>query len=101
MLAVVVSAAAEAASLERDTLAKQIAVQLAHVFDTPDLAQPVWHQVISEKRATFSCTPNLQRPTNQTSHAGLVLAGDYTDCDYPATLESAVRSGAAAAQLLA
>lgn len=101
LLAVVVSAAAEAASLERDTLAKQIAVQLAHVFDTPDLAQPVWHQVISEKRATFSCTPNLQRPTNQTSHAGLVLAGDYTDCDYPATLESAVRSGAAAAQLLA
>lgn len=101
LLAVVVSAAAEAASLERDTLAKQIAVQLAHAFEAPELAQPVWHQVISEKRATFSCTPNLRRPTNQTSHAGLVLAGDYTDCDYPATLESAVRSGAAAAQLLA
>jgi hypothetical protein len=28
-----------------------------------------------------------------------VLAGDYTASDYPATLESAVRSGVAAARL--
>lgn len=100
LLAVVVSAAAEAIAIERETLALQIANQLAQVFTTPELAHPLWHQVISEKRATFSCTPNLQRPTNQTSHAGLVLAGDYTACDYPATLESAVRSGIGAAQLL-
>jgi hydroxysqualene dehydroxylase len=29
-----------------------------------------------------------------------VLAGDYTASDYPATLESAVRSGIGAAQLV-
>lgn len=100
MLAVVVSAAAEAVNIERETLATQIAAQLAQVLQLPELAHPVWHQVISEKRATFSCTPNLQRPTNLTTRAGLVLAGDYTACDYPATLESAARSGIAAAQLL-
>ena len=100
LLAVVVSAAVEAIAIEREALALQIAAQLAHAFAAPELANPLWHQVISEKRATFSCTPNLQRPANQTSHTGLVLAGDYTACDYPATLESAVRSGIAAAQLL-
>ena len=94
------SAAVEAIAIEREALALQIAAQLAHAFAAPELANPLWHQVISEKRATFSCTPNLQRPANQTSHTGLVLAGDYTACDYPATLESAVRSGIAAAQLL-
>ncbi|MGZ3255010.1 MAG: FAD-dependent oxidoreductase, partial [Burkholderiaceae bacterium] len=52
------------------------------------------------KRATFSCTPALDRPENATSINGLVIAGDYTASDYPATIESAVRSGVAAAKLL-
>jgi hypothetical protein len=58
-------------------------------------------QVISEKRATFACTPGLDRPGNATGLSGLALAGDYTACDYPATLESSVRSGLAAAALAA
>jgi hypothetical protein len=57
-------------------------------------------QVITEKRATFACTPALVRPGNASGAPGLVLAGDYTASDYPATLESAVRSGAQAAALL-
>ena len=56
-----------------------------------------WHQVIRERRATFSCRPHLPRPSAQTPVAGLWLAGDYVCADYPATLEAAVRSGAAAA----
>jgi hypothetical protein len=42
----------------------------------------------------------LQRPTESTPWKGLVLAGDYLASDYPATLESAVRSGVRAAALL-
>ena len=57
-------------------------------------------RVITEKRATFSCTPGLDRPGNQTPLPGLVLAGDYTASDYPATLETAVQSGVAAATLI-
>ncbi|WP_374326323.1 hydroxysqualene dehydroxylase HpnE [Azonexus sp.] len=56
-----------------------------------------WRQVIREKRATFSCRPNQARPNWHTADPRLVLAGDHTWADYPATLEGAVRSGRRAA----
>ena len=62
------------------------------------LPQPSWHQVVRERRATFSCRPDLPRPAAQTPLSGLWLAGDYTCAEYPATLEGAVRSGVAAAK---
>ena len=62
------------------------------------LSPPLWHQVIRERRATFSCRPNLPRPPIKTPLTGLWLAGDYVCADYPATLEGAVRSGVAAAR---
>jgi squalene-associated FAD-dependent desaturase len=101
LLAVVVSAALAATALDQGTLAQAIAVQLATVLQMPALAQPVWAQVIAEKRATFSCTPGLVRPGNDIGLSSLALAGDYTASDYPATLESAVRSGLGAAALIA
>jgi len=61
------------------------------------IPHPSWHQVIRERRATFSCRPNLPRPAPKTAIPGLWLAGDYVCADYPATLEGAVRSGVAAA----
>ncbi|MES2149124.1 MAG: hydroxysqualene dehydroxylase HpnE [Pseudomonadota bacterium] len=97
---VVVSASAEAAALDQGQLARAIAVQLAAVMARPALVQPAWVQVITEKRATFACTPGLARPPNASGLPGLVLAGDYTAGDYPATLEAAVRSGVQAAALL-
>lgn len=57
------------------------------------LPAPIWHQIITERRATFSCTPHLIRPDTHTGLPGLLLAGDYLLPEYPATLESAVRSG--------
>ncbi|HEU4373218.1 MAG TPA: hydroxysqualene dehydroxylase HpnE [Telluria sp.] len=100
LCSVVVSASADAAALDQADLARAIAAQLAAVFGRPALAEPAWTQVITEKRATFSCTPGLQRLATATALAGLVLAGDYVESDYPATLESAVRSGAAAARAI-
>jgi uncharacterized protein with NAD-binding domain and iron-sulfur cluster len=57
-------------------------------------------RTIIEKRATLKASPDLRRPGNATQIRGLALAGDWTDSDYPSTLESAVRSGEAAAQLV-
>jgi predicted NAD/FAD-dependent oxidoreductase len=100
ILSVVISASNEAIELDKQELTHLIAAQLAKALDMPTLAQPLWSKVISEKRATFSCTPALQRPANATGLPGLLLAGDYTAGDYPATLEGAVRSGLAAARAL-
>ncbi|KQV82533.1 phytoene dehydrogenase [Massilia sp. Root351] len=105
MLAVVISASGKAAGLGQAALAAAIAAQLAAVLRRPELAQPSWSRVVTEKRATYACTPALARPANATGLPGLLLAGDYTAGDdaaanYPATLESAVRSGVAAVKIL-
>jgi squalene-associated FAD-dependent desaturase len=100
LLAVVVSASGPALEQGKDGLASLVAAQLAEAFGRPELVSPQWTRVISEKRATFACTPGLRRPPNDIGIAGLALAGDYTAGEYPATLESAARSGVNAARLL-
>lgn len=57
-------------------------------------------QTVVEKRATFACTPDLQRPP-QAIAPGLLACGDYVAGPYPATLEGAVRSAVAAVRALA
>ena len=54
--------------------------------------------VVREKRATFSVAPGQPpRPPVRTAVPGLFLAGDWIDTGLPATIESAVASGHAAA----
>ncbi|MFJ7566371.1 hydroxysqualene dehydroxylase HpnE [Herminiimonas sp. NPDC097707] len=100
LFAVVVSTSTSAIELGHEALSAAIATQLAHALQMPALAHPEWSRIISEKRATFSCTPALQRPEEKTEFPHLVIAGDYLASDYPATLESAVHSGVKAASLL-
>ncbi|MES2100270.1 MAG: hydroxysqualene dehydroxylase HpnE [Pseudomonadota bacterium] len=52
-------------------------------------------RTLTEKRATFRCTPGLQRPPMRIA-PNLHAAGDHVAGPYPATLEGAVRSGRAA-----
>jgi len=77
-------------TLSDDALAAQIETALG-------LGPADWQRVIREKRATFSCRPQQARPAHITADPRLILAGDYTWTDYPATLEGAVRSGRRAA----
>lgn len=91
LLAFVVSASQG----ERETIQAQVLQQARSQLGL-DL-QAV--QTVVEKRATFACTPALQRPA-QTIVPGLLACGDYVAGPYPATLEGAVRSGLAAAQAL-
>ncbi|MFM9834709.1 MAG: hydroxysqualene dehydroxylase HpnE [Methylophilaceae bacterium] len=98
LMAVIISAEGEHQKMEHTALALTIAEELKKAF--PALNKPIWHQVIAEKRATFTCRPNLPRPTNSTLYPNLYIAGDYTYADYPATIEGAVRSGINAANLI-
>ncbi|CAN4271675.1 COG2907 Predicted NAD/FAD-binding protein [Methylophilaceae bacterium] len=98
LMAVVISAQGKHQKLTQEMLALKVAQELQHVF--PQLPKPLWHKVIAEKRATFSCSVNLPRPANITPYQHLYLAGDYTYADYPATIEGAVRSGLACASLI-
>jgi hydroxysqualene dehydroxylase len=54
-----------------------------------------------DREATFVPTPGLRRPGPVTSCPQLVIAGSWTDTGWPATMESAVRSGRSAAGALA
>jgi len=99
LIAVIVSAEGKHQRLSQDELALKIARELSQAF--PALEKPLWHKVIAEKRATFSCVANLARPTNKTPQPRLFLAGDYTYADYPATIEGAIRSGIKCADLIA
>lgn len=56
-------------------------------------------QTVVEKRATFACTPGLQRPAQQIA-PGLLACGDYVAGPYPATLEGALRSASNAVSAL-
>lgn len=61
-------------------------------------------KLIQESAATFSCRPGLDRPDVGAlgpDWPTVKIAGDWTASEYPATLESAVRSGFKAARQLA
>ena len=60
------------------------------------------YKVLKEKRATFgpSNKINYIRPSSNTKIANLFLAGDWTDTGLPSTMESAVKSGRVAAELI-
>lgn len=98
LIAVIVSAEGVHQKMSQDELALTVTKELHQAY--PALLKPLWHKVIAEKRATFSCTTHLARPTNKTVQPGLFLAGDYTYADYPATIEGAVRSGIKCAKLI-
>jgi squalene-associated FAD-dependent desaturase len=97
LLAVVISAQGMHQALDHGELAARLHDELLGAF--PALPAPVWTKVIGEQRATFACTPGLQRPAQRTPVRGLFLAGDYTESPYPGTLEAAVRSGITCARL--
>lgn len=106
LIAVVISAQGLHSGLSHDELALAVQEELHQRLGLPDLV--LQQQVITEKRATFACTPDLQRPDNRTATKGIYLAGDYTAGlasmgkkyrgEFPATLEGAVRSGIKAAK---
>jgi len=101
-LSVVISAAREYVGMENDDLTRIALEDLRSVFGAA--AGHATHAVvIREKRATFSCAPDVGplRPGSVTPLPNLFVAGDWTDTGYPATIEGAIVSGQRCADLAA
>jgi squalene-associated FAD-dependent desaturase len=95
LLACVVSASNDERTVLQDKVLQQVRDQLGALLQ----GAPALVQTVVEKRATFACTPGLQRPAQYVA-PGLLVCGDYVHGPYPATLEGAVQSGMAAARAL-
>jgi hydroxysqualene dehydroxylase len=63
-------------------------------------AEVLWSRVSREPDATIALRPGVQRQAPGLVRPGLARAGAWTQTGWPATMESAVRSGRAAARAL-
>jgi hypothetical protein len=99
-LSVTISSADRLLDVPRSMLAQSIWQEVSRITGIAVMLPP-W-QIVRERRATFAAIPeeNARRPATQTKWNNLFLAGDWTATGLPATLESAVRSGIRAAELV-
>jgi squalene-associated FAD-dependent desaturase len=98
-LAVTVSAADGTIDVPSKDLVTRFEAHLAGLFPAASTAQVVDAFVTRERRATFRQAAGswARRPGPDTGLDGIWLAGAWTDTGWPDTMESAVRSGNAAA----
>jgi uncharacterized protein with NAD-binding domain and iron-sulfur cluster len=97
---VVVSASRTLTEMPRADVIALVVRELAEFFPAVAEAKLEKAHVVKEIRAVFSPLPGLEsrRPPARTSARNLFLAGDWTRCGWPATMEAAVRSGYLAAE---
>ena len=98
-LTVVSSGAPELMQLRGRELVERIAGQLTERLGPADV---LWSRVSREPRATIALRPGsaASRPGPRTSRPNVTRAGAWTATGWPATMESAVRSGRAAVEAL-
>jgi squalene-associated FAD-dependent desaturase len=96
-LTVVASGVPELMDVRGRELVDRMAAQLTERLGAAEL---VWSRVSREPYATIALRPGMVRPGVETRRPNVVRAGAWTDTGWPATMESAVRSGRAAAQHL-
>jgi squalene-associated FAD-dependent desaturase len=98
-LTVVSSGAPELLEVRGRGLVELLAAELTGRLGAAEL---LWSRVSREPAATFAARPGTaaRRRGVETGFPGVVRAGAWTDTGWPATMESAVRSGRAAARSL-
>jgi squalene-associated FAD-dependent desaturase len=94
-LTVVSSGAPELLEVRGRELVDRIAGQLTKRRGQAEL---LWSRVSREPYATIALRPGVRRPGVETAHPNIARAGSWTDTGWPATMESAIRSGRRAAQ---
>jgi squalene-associated FAD-dependent desaturase len=98
-LSFVISGAREFAELPNDAVLQMVINDLSAMIPAAREAQVMKALVLREKHATFAADPasDAIRPSARTAVSNLFLAGDWIQTGLPATIESAVISGHAAA----
>ncbi|MEM9644462.1 MAG: hydroxysqualene dehydroxylase HpnE [Planctomycetota bacterium] len=96
---VVISASHSSKIDSRDELLHTVLDELKHFFPAAQKAELKRSKIVTDPNSVFSVRPEVEaiRPTTTTDHAGLLLAGDWVQSGWPATMEGAVRSGRLAA----
>ena len=97
---VVVSASRNLAGRDRGEIVDEVCRELSAIWPEAAAARRLHARVVTEQAAVFSVRPGLDqvRPPQQTDVTGVLVAGDWTSTGWPATMESAVRSGYLAAE---
>lgn len=94
----VISAADDWVALSEEQIGAKVLADLHACSPRSREAKLIEVRAVKEKLATFAPVPGLERVRPQAAGTSrLVLAGDYTDTGWPATMEGATRSGYAAA----
>jgi hypothetical protein len=96
-LTVVSSGVPELLTVRGRELVDRIAGQLTDRLGSAEL---LWSRVSREPYATIALRPGTVRPGVRTRRPDVARAGTWTDTGWPATMESAIRSGRSAAQHL-
>lgn len=92
---VVISASHEVRLRPRGQVLAEVRGELETIWPAARAARLLHGRVVTEPAAVFSLQPGVEpcRPSQTTSLANVMLAGDWTATGWPATMESAVRSG--------
>ncbi|MFT7617102.1 MAG: squalene-associated FAD-dependent desaturase [Planctomycetota bacterium] len=98
----VISAAHHLHGRSQEEIIESAVRELKAAFPAYEDSRLVHGVVVRENRATLSMDPasNENRPDHLTRIEGCVLAGDWVQTGWPATLEGATRAGRRAAALL-
>lgn len=98
----VISNAGRWANLSPQAILDLLEKEIRRLLPWARPAKRLHARLIREQRATFSPLPGLDahRLPQTTASTGLFIAGDYTQTDWPATMEGAAISGRRAAEAL-
>ena len=92
---VVVSASGELCHRGRRSVVDEVCGELREIWPAARDAKLLNWRISTNREAVFSVRPGVDRhrPGQSTSIENLMLAGDWTNTGWPATMEGAVRSG--------